>query len=55
MQKQNYALIAASKPAQAPEHPWKQVIYKSQKTPVTKSIIKTNNQEKRNFIVQVLG
>ena len=31
MQKRNYALVAASKPAQAPEYLWTKVVYKNRK------------------------
>ena len=54
-QKRNYALVPASKPAQAPEHPWTQVVYKSRKTPATKPNIKTEDQGRRILFPWVLG
>lgn len=42
-QKQNYVLVTASKPTQAPEYPWTQVVYQSQKPPATKLNIKTKD------------
>ena len=53
--KRNYASVAASKPAQAPEHPWTQVVYKSRKQQATKPIIKTEDQGRRILFPRVLG
>ena len=41
--KRNYASVAASKPAQAPEHSWTQMVYKSRKQQATKPSIKTED------------
>ena len=49
-QKRNYASVAASKPAQAPENPWTQVVYKNRKTNsqlATKSAAKIEHQGRR--------
>ena len=48
-------MIAISKPAQVPEHPWTQVVYKSQKTPATKPNIKTEDHKKRILFPRMLG
>ena len=55
--KRNYASVAASKPAQAPEHPWKQVVYKNRKQPttITKSNVKIEDQGRRILFPRVLG
>ena len=53
--KRNYASVAASKPAQAPEHPWTQVVYKSRKQPATKPNVKVEDQGRRILFPRVLG
>lgn len=48
--KRNYASVAASKPAQAPERPWTQVVYKNRKVnqrQPTKSTVKIEHQGRR--------
>lgn len=42
-QQQNYASVAAFKPAQAPEHSWTQVVYKNRKQQATKLNAKIEN------------
>ena len=47
--KQDYALVAASKLAQASDYPWTQVVYKNQKQQATKLNAKIENQERIIF------
>ena len=49
-QKRNYASVAASKPAQAPEHPWTQVVYKNRKQQVTKPNVKKLEPTQRRIL-----
>lgn len=57
--KQNYASVAISKPAQAVEHLWTQVVYNSRKTSLyqpTKSTVKIEHQGRRIlFLRKILG
>ena len=55
MQKQSYVSVANSKPAQAPEHPWTQVVYKNRKQQVTKPNVKSQDQGRRILFPRVLG
>ena len=53
--RRNYASVAASKPAQAPEHPWTKVVYKNQKQQATKPNLKMEDQGRRILFPQVAG
>lgn len=55
MQKLNYALVVVLKLAQALKYFWTQVVYKNRKTLAIKFNIKTKDQKKRIFFLQVLG
>ena len=57
-QKRNYASVAASKPAQAPEHPWTKVVYKNRKVnspQAAKSNVKVEHQGRRILFPRVSG
>ena len=54
-QKRSYALVVASKPVQAPEHPWIQVVYQNRKQQATKPNVKSEDQGRRILFPRVLG
>ena len=54
-QQRNYASVAASKPAQAPEHPWTQVVYKNRKQQATKLNAKIEDQGRRILFPRASG
>ncbi len=53
--KRNYASVAAAKPAQAPEHPWTQVVHKNRKQQATKPNVKIEDQGRRILFPRSLG